>query len=354
MKIMTVVGARPQFIKAAPFSEIFRRENREILVHTGQHYDSNMSEVFFQELDIPKPDYNLEVGSGSHGKQTGEMLGKIEEIILLEKPDGLLVYGDTNSTLAGALAASKLHVPVFHVEAGLRSYNKLMPEEQNRILTDHISDLLLCPTLTAVANLAKEGITEQVINTGDIMYDAALRNVNIARNKGNQFAKGQLAGEQYYLATIHRAENTDVSDKLKTIFAALERLDRKVIFPIHPRTKKMVQDLEIRTRNVILIEPVGYLAMLNLIVDAYMVITDSGGLQKEAYFMKVPCTTLRDQTEWVETLENEWNVLSEIDENQIISTINRDLDCLRYPQPEVFGNGKAAESICQAIEKWRK
>lgn len=354
MKIVTVVGARPQFIKAAPFSEVFRKENREILVHTGQHYDANMSDVFFQELSIPKPDYHLEVGSGSHGKQTGRMLEKIEEILLSERPDGLLVYGDTNSTLAGALAASKLHIPVFHVEAGLRSYNKQMPEEQNRILTDHISDLLLCPTQTAVDNLAKEGIVEQVINTGDIMYDAVLRNLDIAQHKDNKEILVGLEKGQYYLATIHRAENTDIPEKLRTIFTALEQLGKRVILPIHPRTRKIIGEFGIRTNNVILIEPVSYLPMLNLIANALMVITDSGGLQKEAYFLKVPCTTLRDQTEWIETLENNWNVLSAIDEEEIIRIVGRQLTCLEHPQPQLFGNGQAAKLICQAIVKGGK
>lgn len=354
MKIVTVVGARPQFIKAAPFSEEFRRENKEILVHTGQHYDSNMSEVFFEELNIPKPDYYLEVGSANHGKQTGQMLEKIEEILLMEKPEALLVYGDTNSTLAGALAASKLHIPVIHVEAGLRSYNKKMPEEQNRILADHISDLLLCPTQTGVSNLAKESITKNVLNTGDIMYDAVLRNLHLAHQYSVETIVQDLEEKQYYLATIHRAENTDVPHKLKTIFTTLEQLDKTVILPIHPRTWKIVHDLGIKTNNVILMEPVSYLPMLQLVSHSYMVITDSGGLQKEAYFLQVPCTTLRDQTEWVETLENGWNILSPIEEDAIIKATRRKLQCLQYPQPQSFGDGHAAKNICQAINRWRR
>src|SRR5690554_6927865 len=265
MKLITIIGARPQFIKAAPFSEEFRKNNKEILVHTGQHYDTNMSDIFFEELGIPKPDYNLGVGSGSHGKQTASMLEGIEEILLKEKPDGLLVYGDTNSTLAGALAASKLHIPVYHVEAGLRSYNKLMPEEQNRILTDHISDMLLCPTQTAVDNLKKEGITAGVANTGDIMYDTVLRNIDIANEKysnGLWFDEivrendkiSKISEKGYYLATIHRAENTDNPEKLTNIFKAFSELDKPVLLPLHPRTNKLIESLEVDMKNIIIIK----------------------------------------------------------------------------------------------------
>jgi len=351
LKLVTIIGARPQFIKAAPFSEQFRKNNEEILVHTGQHYDANMSDIFFDELGIPKPDYNLGVGSGSHGKQTASMLEGIEEIILKEKPDGLLVYGDTNSTLAGALAASKLHVPVYHVEAGLRSYNKLMPEEQNRILTDHISDILLCPTQPAVDNLNKEG---------DIMYDTVLRNIGIANEKYSnglwfdEIAKengetNKITEKDYYLATIHRAENTDNPEKLSNIFKAFSELDKPVLLPLHPRTKKLIENLDVNLKNVIVIKPVGYLLMLYLTSNAYMVVTDSGGLQKEAYFLKTPCTTLRDQTEWVETLENSWNVLSQIDVEEIKTKVQRELTCLQHPQPKSFGEGNAAFKICEAI-----
>lgn len=360
MRIVTVIGARPQFIKAAPFSEVFRKNNEEILVHTGQHYDVNMSDIFFDELMIPKPKYNLGVGSGNHGKQTAIMLEGIEEILLKEKPDGLLVYGDTNSTLAGALAASKLHIPVYHVEAGLRSYNKLMPEEQNRILTDHISFMLLCPTQTAVDNLKKEGITVGVVNTGDIMYDAVLRNVAIANEKyssGLWFEEilkyngkiRNITEKEYYLATIHRAENTDSPEKLLKIFLAFADLDKPVLLPLHPRTKKLLESIQVDLKNIIIIEPVGYLLMLYLTSNAHMVITDSGGVQKEAYFLKTPCTTLRDQTEWVETLENSWNVLCSIDVNEIKKQINRELTCLQYQQAKAFGDGNAAQKICEAI-----
>ena len=360
MKLITIIGARPQFIKAAPFSEVFRQNNTEILVHTGQHYDTNMSDIFFDELSIPKPDYHLGVGSGSHGKQTGAMLAGIEEIILNEKPDGVLVYGDTNSTLAGALAASKLHVPVYHVEAGLRSYNLRMPEEQNRLLTDHISTLRLCPTQTAVENLKKEGIITGVLNVGDIMYDSVLRNIGLATSKYHDGAWLQeiirdngpmpaLVEKGYYLATIHRAENTDDPSRLTTIFKALRQLNKPVLLPLHPRTKKLVENLNLDLSNIHIIQPVGYLLMLYLTASAAMVVTDSGGLQKEAYFLKTPCTTLRDQTEWVETLENAWNVLSPIDESAIIAHVHRELTCLAHPQPLLFGEGNAAQKICDAL-----
>lgn len=360
MKLITIIGARPQFIKAAPFSEVFRRENTEILVHTGQHYDANMSDVFFKELGIPQPDYNLGIGSGGHGMQTGRMLERIEEVILRESPDGMLVYGDTNSTLAGALAASKLHIPVFHVEAGLRSYNRLMPEEQNRVLTDHISDLLLCPTQTAVENLKREGITEGVANTGDIMYDAVMRNLKVSLQKYSGGAwhdeldshdpiACDLKEKQYYLATIHRAENTDDTVKLHEIFMALGMLDKPVLMPLHPRTKKLIEAQQIPVSNIVIVDPVGYLLMLYLTANAHMVMTDSGGLQKEAYFLRTPCTTLRDQTEWVETLQNGWNVLSPIDRTRIKQAASRELSCLQYPQPALFGDGNAAGHICNAI-----
>ncbi|MBH1942048.1 UDP-N-acetylglucosamine 2-epimerase (non-hydrolyzing) [Mobilitalea sibirica] len=361
MKLVTIIGARPQFIKAATFSEIFRKENQEVLIHTGQHYDVNMSDVFFDELGIPKPDYNLGVGSGNHGQQTGRMLEKIEHVIMKEKPDGMLVYGDTNSTLAGALAASKLHIPVFHIEAGLRSYNKFMPEEQNRILTDHVSKLLFCPTETAVNNLKKEGIVSGVIHSGDIMYDAVLRNIDISDKlfkndiwktsiSSKENSKIQyLTEKDYYLSTVHRAENTNDISKLKTIFEAFEYLDKPVLLPLHPRTRKLIDESNITSKNVFIINPVGYLLMLYLTKNASMVITDSGGLQKEAYFLQTPCTTLRDQTEWVETLENEWNVLSKIELDSILKSVLRKQECLKYPQPLLFGDGHAAEHICKAI-----
>lgn len=362
MKIITIVGARPQFIKAAAFSDVIRKKHTEVLIHTGQHYDPNMSDVFFEELGIPKPDYNLNIGSGNHGMQTGNMLIGIEEIIIKEKPDGVLVYGDTNSTLAGALAASKLHIPLFHVEAGLRSYNKGMPEEQNRILTDHLSDILFCPTETAIINLRKEGIVQGVLNTGDIMYDAVLRNRKISEKKyGDEKwlvelkkinnLELPLVNKGYYLATIHRAENTDDLLKLKEIFKAFELLDKPVLMPIHPRTRNRINDIISKLNNVVLIEPVGYLLMLSLISNSSMVVTDSGGLQKEAYFLDVPCTTLRDQTEWIETLVNNWNVLARIESDHIVKCILRNTTKLNKSNVSLFGDGKAAEKILKSIVK---
>jgi len=362
MKIVTIVGARPQFVKAAIFSKEFRKNNTEILVHTGQHYDANMSDIFFEELNIPKPNYNLGIGSGTHGKQTAKMLEGIEEILIKEKPDGLLVYGDTNSTLAGALAASKLIIPVFHIEAGLRSYDMKMPEEQNRILTDHISKLLFCPTQTAVNNLKKEGIVAGVINSGDIMYDSVLHYTSLSEKK---YKDGKWIEEiekenqinldikikNYYLATIHRQSNTDDENNLKKIFEALNKLNKPVIMPLHPRTLKKVKELNINVDNITVIKPVGYLMMLYLTKNSFMVITDSGGLQKEAYFLKVPCTTLRDQTEWVETLEDNWNVICKIDVEIIIKNINRNLDFLNKEQPKKFGDSNSANIIIDVLLK---
>lgn len=359
MKLVTIVGARPQFIKAAAFSNKFRgnKNNIEILVHTGQHYDKNMSDVFFEELGIPVPDYNLEVGSGSHGQQTGRMLEKIEEILLKENPDGVLLYGDTNSTLAGALAASKLLIPVFHVEAGLRSYDMKMPEEQNRVLTDHLSSLLFCPTQTAVNNLKTENIVEGVYNVGDIMLDSVIANLKIAEKKYcdnswinelnlNDFNEKRL-DSGFYLATIHRPINTDNHDNLKTIIMALNELNRVVLMPLHPRTKKQLDVLKLNTNNIIFVDPVGYLLMLYLIKKSHMVITDSGGLQKEAYFLTKNITTLRDETEWVETLKDEWNVLVKIEQNAIIKNV------MRKPQNKkqevFFGEGNAAFNILNII-----
>ena len=322
-----------------------------------------MSRVFFEELDIPKPDYYLGVGSGSHGAQTGQMLARIEELLLKEAPDGVLVYGDTNSTLAGALAAINLHVPVFHIEAGLRSYNMRMPEEQNRVLTDHISTLLLCPTETAVRNLAKEGIVTGVHNTGDIMYDAVLQNVAVSERRygGGQWLERlreaskcrlDLKEKEFYLATIHRAENTDDSGRLQELITAIGMLDKPVLLPLHPRTRKVLSSLDVPLKNVIIIEQEGYLLMLYLVASAYMVLTDSGGLQKEAYFLKTPCTTLREQTEWVETLRDGWNVITPILASTIVERVCRPLACTQFPQPMLFGDGHAAERIVSAIERF--
>ena len=317
MKVVTIVGARPQFVKAAALSRVIRKDHREILVHTGQHYDNNMSDIFFEELHIPKPDYHLGVGSGSHARQTGDMMVGIEEILLREQPQFVVLYGDTNSTLAGALAACKIHIPIAHIEAGLRSYNMMMPEELNRILTDRISRLLFCPTDTAVKNLKKEGITQGVYQVGDVMCDAVLYYSQLIEEKGREYFFKRLEKltehknpDKWYLATIHRAENTDNINKVKEVLEAFEILDKPVIFPVHPRTRNMVMELikNGEYKNTIVTQPVGYIDMLFFAKYAEKIVTDSGGLQKEAYILKTPCITVRDQTEWVETLEGNHNI----------------------------------------------
>ncbi|MCX7809904.1 MAG: UDP-N-acetylglucosamine 2-epimerase (non-hydrolyzing) [Leptospiraceae bacterium] len=329
MKILTVVGARPQFIKLAPLSKILRENGvNEIIVHTGQHYDENMNDLFFKELEIPEPDYNLGIGSGNHGEQTGKMLIEIEKIILKENPDLVIVYGDTNSTLAGALAASKLHIKLAHVEAGLRSFNKRMPEEINRVLTDHVSDILFCPTQTAVENLKNEGITKGVYLVGDVMFDALLHFSKISDMKSNILERLNIKPKEYYLATIHRAENTDDHERLKNILTAFSKMNEIVVFPIHPRTRKMINyyglgDL-LENDNIKLIDPVGYLDMLKLEKNAKSILTDSGGVQKEAFWLKVPCITLRDETEWIETVNLGWNRLVGSDVEKIVEAV-RDL-----------------------------
>lgn len=343
-KIITILGARPQFIKAAAVSAVFKGNIEEILVHTGQHYDANMSDVFFEELNIPKPKYHLNIGSGSHGEQTGEMLKAIEQVLLDEKPDCVMVYGDTNSTLAGALAASKLLIPVIHVEAGLRSFNKAMPEEQNRILTDHVSSLLFVPTQTAVDNLTNEGITNGVHLVGDVMYDGILHFSKIAAEKSGILEKYQLEKNQFVLCTIHRAENTNDPARLRAIFKGLNQSKIKTVLPLHPRTQKYISDYGITLENHIqVIEPVGYLDMVRLESACSKIVTDSGGVQKEAFFLGKPCITMRDETEWVETVENGWNVLVGADETKIVQAI------LSFePTAErknYFGKGNAAKLI---------
>ncbi len=359
MKIVTIVGARPQFIKASVVSAALSNVCKEVIVHTGQHYDRNMSDVFFEELSIPKPTYNLGVGSGSHGHQTGEMLMKIEDVILEEKPDILLVYGDTNSTLAGALAASKLHIPVAHVEAGLRSYNMRMPEEQNRVLTDHISKWLFCPTQTAVDNLKKEGITEGVSVSGDVMLDSVLHFLKLARNNAQKTAIFDQLGitpKNYRLATLHRAETTDGGlDAVLRIFAAFEQLPQQVVLPIHPRTRPLAQQAIEKGgfQNIKLIDPVGYLEMLLLTSAACQVLTDSGGLQKEAWFMEVPCITLRHETEWVETLKGSWNVLAKLETEDILNkALHTVVDESAHKQMP-FGDGNASGKIADALAMYK-
>lgn len=364
MKVITVVGARPQFIKAATISRTIARINlgeislsatsgppviTEIIVHTGQHYDDVMSAVFFRELEIPAPLHNLGIGSGSHGWQTGQMLNAIEKVLMHEKPDWVLVYGDTNSTLAGALAASKAHIPVAHVEAGLRSYNRAMPEEINRVLTDHISDLLFCPSRTAVDNLAKEGITKGVHLVGDVMYEALMFASDRAGDNSSLLEQLGLQPKEFLLATVHRAENTDDRQRLTNIMMALKNLaeHEPVVLPLHPRTQASLErcglHLQSASGALKIIDPVGYFDMVTLERFARMILTDSGGIQKEAYWLKVPCITLRDETEWVETVESGWNVISGTEASRIMATVAS----FRLPgeYAPLYGNSETTKQI---------
>jgi len=358
MKIVSIVGARPQFIKAAVVSEQFKNKGiNEVLVHTGQHYDFNMSEIFFEELGIYKPQYNLGVGSGPQGEQTAKMLVGIEKILMKEKPDFVVVYGDTNSTLAGALAAVKLHIPVAHVEAGLRSFNKSMPEEINRVLTDHSSDLLFAPTDTAVENLANEGISRNVYNVGDVMFDIALK---VSENVDDYkvLRKYKLLPKNYILTTIHRASNTDSKENLENIFKALKKLSEsyKIFFPVHPRTQKALSlygiSKTVYSENLVLSEPVSYKEMLALERNAKMVITDSGGVQKEAYFFKVPCVVVRGETEWIELVNSGWNFLSGVNTDDIIKTTSYVINRKEWPVwKPFFGKGDSSKKIVEVIVK---
>jgi UDP-GlcNAc3NAcA epimerase len=349
MKILTILGARPQFIKAGAVSrEIAKHNNiKEVIVHTGQHYDANMSDIFFEELHLPKPDYFLGIGGKSHGAMTGQMMEKIEEVALKEKADIIMVYGDTNSTLAGALVGAKLHIPIAHVEAGLRSFNMNMPEEINRILTDRVSKWLFCPTDSAVQNLKNEGFDNfdcKIIKSGDVMQDGA--------EYYRQFAKKPNIDikDNFILTTIHRAENTDDEKRLKDIFEALNEIakERQVILPLHPRTKNILKQIEINIENLTIIEPVGYLEMVWLLDNCDMVITDSGGLQKEAFFFKKPCITLRDETEWVELVENNFNVLAGADKNKILSIYKTHKFSYNF-NIDLYGNGRASEKIIKEL-----
>ena len=350
MKVATIVGARPQFIKAAPVSRWLRLRHKEILVHTGQHYDYLLSEVFFRELGIPTPDYNLGIGSASHGKQTGEMLARVEEVLLQEKPDWVVVYGDTNSTLAGALAAAKLHIPVAHVEAGLRSYNRTMPEEINRVLTDHLSSLLFCPTDTAVRNLAREGITQGVHKVGDVMYDVALWGLESAERKSTILQTLRIEPGGYLLVTIHRPHNTDDPSNLGAIVSALNDVAETVVFPTHPRTQKALKHWGFcPNSNIRLIEPVSYLDMLVLEKNARLILTDSGGVQKEAYILGVPCVTLREETEWVETVEAGWNILVGANREQIVAAVRNFKPT--GERPPLFGDGNASRRIVEILTR---
>lgn len=352
MKILSVIGARPQFIKAAPVCKVLRQDgHKEYLVHTGQHYDAHMSQIFFDELGIPEPDTNLAIGSGSHGKQTGQMLIALEDVYLKQKPDLVLVYGDTNSTLAGALAAVKLQVPVAHVEAGLRSFNRQMPEEHNRVLTDHSAEILFCPTQTAVDHLRNEGITRNVHLVGDTMVDAVLQFGSLAQQKSKILHSLKINAKEYILATAHRPYNTDDPDCLHNILNAFETIGETIIFPVHPRTRKKIAELELSMdlfERVRMIDPVGYLDMLMLERNARLILTDSGGIQKEAYFFQVPCVTMRPETEWVETVEAGWNVLVGAHSQRIVEIALTHV-WPEEPPPPLFGDGRASERIGQHL-----
>lgn len=350
MKVASVVGARPQFVKAVPVSRALQRAGqKEVLIHTGQHYDYQMSQVFFDEMGLSPPAYNLGVGSGSHGKQTGEMLARIEEVLIAEKPDVTVVYGDTNSTIAGAVASVKLGIPLAHVEAGLRSFNRSMPEEHNRVLTDHCADLLLCPTENAVVNLAREGVTKGVYWVGDTMYDAVLQFSAAARERSRILEKLGLTSREYFLATVHRASNTDTPDVLRGLLTVFQMVDAPVVFPVHPRTRQCLQGEAVPTSNVRMIDPVGYLDMLVLEENARAVLTDSGGVQKEAFFFGVPCITMRTETEWIETVAAGWNVVVGNDCERILAaTLKTDWPKSK-PSP-LFGEGNAATRIVDLLE----
>ena len=350
LKIVTVIGARPQFVKAATVSRVVAQTEglREVLVHTGQHFDANMSDIFFEEMQIPRPDHHLGIGGGSHGAMTGRQLEAIEAVLLQEKPDWVLVYGDTNSTLAGALAAVKLHIPVAHVEAGLRSFNRRMPEEINRILTDHAATKLMAPTETAMRNLRAEGLPEQRLSlVGDVMYDASLFYREHARRPAWFAAMGLKEGG-FALATVHRAENTDDSDRLRQIIAGLGGAGLPVVLPLHPRTRGRLQALQIEIpASLHIVDPVGYLEMVWLEENCALVATDSGGVQKEAYFFGKPCVTLRDETEWVELVETGWNTLTGADSGRIATAIAN----ARVPESSVmlYGQGDAANKVIQEM-----
>jgi UDP-GlcNAc3NAcA epimerase len=352
MRLISIVGARPQFVKLAAICQAVGARKGVVhkIIHTGQHYDPALSAVFFEELGIPQPDYNLGVGSGPHGEQTGEMLKRLEPLLAAENPDWVLLYGDTNSTLAGALAASKLLIRSAHIEAGLRSYCRSMPEEVNRIVADHLSDLLLCPTELAAENLGHEGLRERVVVTGDVMYDASLRYRGAAESRGGALAECWRAGE-FALATAHRAENTDNPERLRSIVRALDTIARRicpVVWPLHPRTKKRLGEIRCATGAITLIDPTSYCEMLLLEGRARFILTDSGGVQKEAYFFKVPCITLRDETEWVETLGNRCNVLAGAQTESIIAAAENVKRA--GPWMVIYGNGDAGGAIVEALE----
>ncbi|HAA11939.1 MAG TPA: UDP-N-acetylglucosamine 2-epimerase (non-hydrolyzing) [Cytophagales bacterium] len=356
MKVTTVIGARPQFIKAAAVSKAILDTQglEEVLIHTGQHFDQNMSDIFFSQLGIPEPKYNLDIHGGGHGQMTGRMLEALEEVFQKEQPDYVMVYGDTNSTIAGALAAKKLHIPLAHVEAGLRSFNMKMPEEINRILTDRISDLLFCPTQTAVDNLTKEGfenLPAKTLLTGDVMYDAALLFGNLAEQLAVDLPTS-VGQDKFALLTLHRAENTDSEPRLREIMEAIDEIHNKVmkvVCPLHPRTRNKLKEYGIKPGFTV-IDPVGYLEMVQLLKSCSLVLTDSGGLQKEAYFFEKPCVTLRDETEWVELIDHGYNALVGASKETILKTVASSINHSLDFGTQLYGDGQASQKIISAIQ----
>ena len=352
MRVMSVVGNRPQFVKAAPLSRALRRAGTETLVHSGQHYDPDLADLFFDELGIPEPDHALGVGPGSPLRQTAAMLPALEDLMRAERPDVVLVYGDTTTTLAGALAAAKTGVPLAHVESGLRSFDRTMPEEQNRVVTDHLSDVLFCPTAAAVANLAREGLTEGVHRVGDVMFDAALMFADAARRRPGPAALG-LAPGGYVLMTVHRAAATDTPEALDALVRVLHAVEEPAVFPVHPRTRAALErggrwaHAE-AAPHVRLLPPVGYLDFTALLLEARVVVTDSGGVQKEAFFHGVPCVTLRDATEWVETVDGGWNTLTGMDPARVRAALAA-ARAPEGPRPDWYGDGRAAERIAEVL-----
>jgi UDP-N-acetylglucosamine 2-epimerase len=344
MKIFSIVGARPQFIKLAPLSAMLAEsKHEEVIVHTGQHYDYAMSEKIFEDLGIRKPDIHLEIGSGSHASQTGEMMRRLETAMIELKPDAVVVFGDTNSTLAGAMAAAKLSIPIIHIEAGLRSYNKKMPEEINRIVADHVSEYLFVPTQTAVDILKTEGLEKHTFLTGDIMVDTMESNLKIALHKSHIISDLKLEDTEYSLLTLHRNYNVDDTDILEHLLNQLGQLEEKIIFPVHPRTRKMIPSTYSIPENIQLTDPQGYLDFITLENSAKRIITDSGGIQKEAYILRKPCITLRTETEWVETVQEKWNLLLNPFDKQIASQISN----FKVPstQKEIFGSNVTAKMV---------
>jgi len=359
MKICTIIGARPQFIKAAAVSAVLaaNKSVSEVIIHTGQHYDPEMSDIFFRELKIPREKYNLAIGSGPHGEQTGKMLMELERVLLDEKPDWVLLYGDTNSTASGALAAVKLQIPVAHEAAGMRSFNRKMPEEINRIITDHISTLNFCSTQTAVKNLFEEGRRETAFFVGDVMYDLALQSIKYAEKYSNPFEKYSVKKGKYILMTCHRAENTDCPERLSGIVNAVNKIARKipVLLPLHPRTKKYLSDYKLNfSTDVKIVSPLSYFEMILLEKSAKIILTDSGGIQKEAFFYKVPCITMRDETEWLETLENGWNIITGADYGKICEAFQYFTETvLECSNLKPYGDGKAAAKILKILSAKR-